>query len=670
MAGWKSTRFIVAAAAPLVWGDFLLAADMPVKAVAPAAQVYSWTGCYIGAQVGGTQSNASWHYNGQNPYNSSGLAPGVTTGTTIITDERFTQWKMLVGAQVGCNWSLNGPWVVGIEGAWAGKGMNRVRENHFPQDATHPLNLTTEIGSIASLTARLGYSLTPDWLIYAKGGAAFAKIETAGVISPTGLIDFIDWNDSRWHTGWTVGGGVEYRLFRNVTVGAEYSYYRFGSENHVGSIPPVAAVNFVNLNANADVHTFMARMNFYNDMGRAAQVAADQSRFAGTWSAFANTSTKYSSWTGDRGANIFVPVGGKGHQVYVPTTLGFDYLQQGALKIETRVKGGWVYANQGTPGQGGTYEGPVDTQASINATFLNFDSIRPQLGVAVNLPTGTSYLPNNQRFARMDPDLVEIGSYGAGYNVNPTVGFVIGLNKDTAMSFSGGYAWQGTFIREAVDLSTGPAFGSFDVKRKINPGDVFTGNANITTQMGKLVVLASFAYMSESNATVDNVVSGKAGARYTGNLTANYQFDDRWALAFNGSASYSEKNEISVAGAVAPEPKNSNSLVLIGSIEPSYQLTERLRLAANYSVLWRNENYYNIFEEQFIPAKFKQTVGLSANYAFSPTASIELRGSHSWIHQDTSAFLPVRLVPATFANIPPGLTYTAWMASISANFRF
>ena len=52
--------------------------------------------------------------------------------------------------------------------------------------------------------------------------------------------------------------------------------------------------------------------------------------------------------------------------------------------------------------------------------------------------------------------------------------------------------------------------------------------------------------------------------------------------------------------------------MVIGSIEPSYQLTERLKLAANYSFLWRDENYYDQFENQFIPAKTKHTVGLSA----------------------------------------------------------
>jgi opacity protein-like surface antigen len=656
------------------------AADMPVKAVAPAATVYSWTGCYLGAQVGAAQSNARWDYNGLNVYNASLDPTRPDFGQEFVPEERFTQWKMLIGGQVGCNWQVNGPWVVGVEAAWNAKAMNIAQNNNYPQFTSVSSIVATEISSIASLTGRLGYAITPDWLIYAKGGVAFAKIETAGYISPAGVFDELIWNDSKWHTGWTVGGGVEYRLFRNVTVGGEYNYYRFGAKDHHAdfSLPSsaVAAARSLSTSVDADVHTFMAKLNFYNGMGVAAQGDADRARFGGNWAAFVNSEAKYHSWRGDRGSNVFDPTGGKGHLVYSPTTIGIDYAQPNAVKIETRVKGGYVYANQGTPGQGATYEGPVDTQAAINATFLNFDNIRPQAGVAVNLPTGTSYLPNNQRFARMDPDLVDIQSFGAGFNINPTAGFVIGLNKDTAMSFSAGYAWQGAFIREAIDLNAGNglgAFGSaaFDLKRKIDPGDVFTGNTNITTQIGKLVVFGTFAYMSESTAKVDGLEAGKQGARYVSNLALTYPIDDRWALALNGSWSFQEKNEIVVpGGGLATEPKNSNSHVLIGSIEPSYLVTERLRIAANYSFLWRDENFYDIIEAQFIPAKTKHTVGLSGSYALSQTASIELRGSHSWIHQDTSAFVPVRLAPLTLASVPPGLTYTAWMASISANFRF
>lgn len=681
----RTFKGLAAVAAPLFGGALLsaagsaFAADMPVKAVAPAAAVYSWTGCYVGAQVGAAQSNATWDYNGLNPYNAVLDPASPFFGAEVVPQERFSQWKMLIGGQVGCNWQVNGPWVVGIEAAWNAKAMNISRDNNFPQFTGFSSIVTTEISSIASLTGRLGYAVTPNWLIYAKGGVAFAKIETAGHVSPNGIFDAIIWNDSKWHTGWTVGGGVEYRLFRNVTVGGEYNYYRFGSKDHHGDIPltGLPPANFVNASVDADVHTFMAKVNFYNGLGIAGQGDADRSRFAGDWSSFVNTTTTYSSWTGDRGSNVFAALGGKGHQVYSPTNIGIDYLQPNAVKVETRVKGGYVYANQSTPGQNATYEGPVDTQASLNATFLNFDNIRPQLGVAVNLPTGTSYLPGQQRFARMDPDLVEIGSYGAGFNVNPTAGFVVGLNENTAMSFSAGYAWQGAFIREGIDLAagltpTGGGFGAgaFDLKRKINPGDVFTGNANITTQVGRLVLLGSFAYMSESAVIIDGIDSGRAGARYVSNLAANYQIDDRWAIALNGSWSFQEKNEIAIAGVLVPELKNSNSHVLIGSVEPTYQLTERLRLGVNYSFLWRNENYYNQFEDQFIPAKTKHTVGASANYALTPTASIEMRGSYSWIEQETGALLPLTLVPTIRAALPPQLTYEAWMASIAANFRF
>ena len=50
-----------------------------------------------------------------------------------------------------------------------------------------------------------------------------------------------------------------------------------------------------------------------------------------------------------------------------------------------------------------------------------------------------------------------------------------------------------------------------------------------TTQIGKLVLLGSFAYMSEGRVEVDGVESGRQGARYVSNLTASYPIDDRWA---------------------------------------------------------------------------------------------------------------------------------------------
>jgi opacity protein-like surface antigen len=649
-------------------GGGAFAADippMPVKAsvVAPAP---SWSGCYVGGQVGGAYSDARWNYNSTNAYNSADPA-----GPRLVTEEAFRQLKPVVGAQAGCNMSYSGPWMLGMEIGWIATPMDRTKNTGIDifAPAGFTGNVRTEISSIVSATARVGYSFMPDWLVYAKGGYAAAYIELRGNITPSGA-DRFTWNDAHWHSGWTAGAGVEYRLFRNVTVGAEYNYYRFAGVDYFGAQGGVGDANQVRLRADADVHTVMARLNFYDPSAPLAKGVGGFSGPSGTFSSFLTNSVKYASWTGSRGPNVFSSVSGKGDQVYSPFTAGIDYVEANNFKLETRAKGGYVYTRQGTPGQTATYEGPIDTQTSVNVVLLSFESIRPQFGVAMNLPTGTSYLPNNQRFTRVDPDLVEVGAYGAGFNINPTAGLIIGIDQNTAVSFSAGYAWNGKFVREAIDLNAGGGFGAFDLKRWINPGDVFTANANVTKQLGKLVLLGSFAYTSESRAKVDGVDSGRTGAKYTANLTATYQIDDQWALATNASWNFAEKNEIIAAGFVSPEPKNSNSHVVIGSIEPSYRATDRLRLAASYSFLWRDENFYDQIENQFIPAKQKHTAGTSATYALSETASLEVRGSYSWIHQDDSAILPVTLVPPSSAPQPPGLDYRAWGVSTTANLRF
>ena len=261
---------------------------------------------------------------------------------------------------------------------------------------------------------------------------------------------------ANWHHGWTAGAGFEYRLFRNVSVGAEYSYYQFGTRDYFAAISCCSAPDQpVRMRAGAEVHTAMARMNFYHPDSAAGRTAAAYSSpaFPGRFSSFVNTAATYGSWEGSRGPNVFQPDKGKGYQVYSPLAIGIDY-DEPAFKVETRAKGGYVYTAQRTDGQTAYYSGPIDTQTSFNVVMLNFESVRPQFGVAMNLPTGTSYLPNNQRFTRIDPDLAPVGSYGAGFNVNPTAGFVVGIDQNTAVSLSAGYAWQGKFLRESINLNT------------------------------------------------------------------------------------------------------------------------------------------------------------------------------------------------------------------------
>jgi opacity protein-like surface antigen len=671
-----------------------------VPSARAAGPAYAWTGCYAGAQAGAATSGSHWAYTNSNAYSALG-----NNDPQVVPGANFSDNRGVVGLQAGCNKAIADSWVAGIEGSWITNPMNNQNNNggftpgfdQIPNFSffNYQETITTKIQSIYSLTGRLGLAPSPDWLLYAKGGFAVARIETEGRVSPTFYPAEFDFDTRAWHVGWTAGAGVEYRLFRNVTVGAEYNYYSFANVTHAGTISAIdfdingvgSPANRVRHDVKADAQTLMARVNFGLGGREAASgpygayaaylKAPPPAVAAGQWSAFTTNEVKYSSWTGSRGANIFAPERGSGYQVYSPTTIGINYNLPSEYKFETRLKGGYVYSSQNTPGQFAHYEGPVDTQASFNLTLLNFDNIRPLLGLAMNLPTGNSYLPGNQRFTRMDPDLVDVGSYGAGFNINPTAGFIVGLNQTTALSLSAGYAFQGDFTKEGISITLTPDGASrldrFDLKNRVDPGDTFTANGNISTSFGSLVLIASFAYMAETRVVIDGVAGGRSGARFTSNGTATYQFDDRLSLEVNVSWNFAEKNEIvDLFGNLITEPKNSNSHVVIASIEPTYRVTDNLRVGVNYSFLYRNANYYDQLQDQFVPAKQKHSVGASATYALTQTANLTFRGSHAWIKQEDSAFLVTTLNPPPpgFAFQPPALKYESWAASIAANMSF
>lgn len=665
------------------------------SAAGPAS---SWNGCYAGVEGGASTSTSRWTYLGSNPYSSTGnLDPQLVSGAN------FNDNRGVIGVQAGCNRAIADQWLVGIEGAWFSNPMNSRSDNRgftpFPANFGFNEAVTTNIQSVLSLTGRLGVAVVPDWLLYVKGGFAAARIDTSGTITPNDFNNptMGDFATTAWHNGWTAGVGVEYRLFGNVTVGAEYDYYRFGSVTHSGTSGLPDTVNNVVVpsnpvihRANADVQTLMARVNYAFDPAPAATSAYAAyvkapplaKPAANPWSGFVSNEVDYASWTGSRGANVFVGVPGSGYQVFSPTTIGFNYEVPSEYKLETRIRGGYVYASQNTFGQVARYEGPVDTQAAFNLTFLNFESIQPLLGLTFNLPTGNSYLPGNQRFTRMDPDLVPAGSYGVGFNVNPTAGFLFALNQTTVVSLAAGYTFQGDFTREGIfqfgePNPAGPppptvVVSAFDLQQRIHPGDAFTANGNVTSKFGSLTLMSSFAYIGSTRASIDGVVSGKTGANFTANGVANYQIDERWALTTNVSWAFTEKNEIPDGfGGLFGEAKNSNSNLVIGSIEPSYMVNERLRLAINYSFLYRDHNYYNFLEQQFIPAKQKQVVGGSLTYATTATSTVTFRGSHAWVQQSDGPLLLTEVGPPVILALqPPGLKYDVWAASIATNINF
>jgi outer membrane immunogenic protein len=180
------------------------AADLPVKAPvmrAPAAVpiAYSWTGCYIGAHVGGL-----W---GKTRHD---ITPTVAA---YVLDVDYS--SVTAGGHVGCNYQVQ-QFVFGIEGdlSWADVDD---QAQIVPFDQFY----RTAFDWYATIRGRAGFAFD-RWHIYGTGGFAFADIKMNWGGQPGNFL----YSSTSKH-GWVAGGGVEYAFASNWIGRIEYLYHRF-----------------------------------------------------------------------------------------------------------------------------------------------------------------------------------------------------------------------------------------------------------------------------------------------------------------------------------------------------------------------------------------------------------------------------------------------------------
>ena len=175
----------------------------------------SWTGFYLGAHAGFAWADVDMTYvSAGNP--ALAFAP---TGSADTISSRGA----LGGGQIGYDWQIGGI-VFGVEGAWSALSLKDERVGKFSVND----HWRTELNQLYSLTARLGLA-SGNWMPYVKAGYAGANLDSSLTVS-----DFPATHSaqaSSWHNGWTVGGGAEYMLARNWSVGIEYNYYTFDSKD-------------------------------------------------------------------------------------------------------------------------------------------------------------------------------------------------------------------------------------------------------------------------------------------------------------------------------------------------------------------------------------------------------------------------------------------------------
>lgn len=214
------------------------AADLPSRKEAPVyvapVPAFSWTGFYIGADIGADFGSNSLHVLGTDFFSRSLDTSGVMGGGYIGYNWQ-TGWSNIFGG---------GNIVIGVEGDFQGTSNNSTTTFIGPITGD-TFTFKTNQNWLASANGRLGVAYDRA-LFYAIGGAAWAQ----GNATLTDLTLGLSASRTADLTGFDVGGGVEYAFTPNWVGRVEYRYYGFNNTN----LSPIVGA-FTNVREETSINT-------------------------------------------------------------------------------------------------------------------------------------------------------------------------------------------------------------------------------------------------------------------------------------------------------------------------------------------------------------------------------------------------------------------------------
>jgi outer membrane immunogenic protein len=225
-----------------------LAAEIPVPGPIPPpvyeAQLYNWTGLYIGGNIG-----AAW----------SGLSGSNFSDTLGSTFTAPTNVQFMGGGQVGVNYQFWSGVVIGAEVMfdWLASSQNTQITATAP-DGTAAFMDTINNRWLTTATGRLGYA----WdrvLLYGKGGVAWVGGNDPGITVNGGPAAFS--SSSSTNLGWAAGIGVEWAFAVSWSVRAEYDFIGLNNKSFtVGGAGPFGS-DVININ-NRNIQMVTAGLNY------------------------------------------------------------------------------------------------------------------------------------------------------------------------------------------------------------------------------------------------------------------------------------------------------------------------------------------------------------------------------------------------------------------------
>lgn len=185
-------------------GSSAWAADLPVYKAPPVVPAFSWTGFYIGANVGyGWARGQSWNTINGVTTTSSGKMNGVVGG-----------------GQLGYNWQT-GNFVLGVE--VDGQGSDSHQTFSFVVRPGIVATRTNKIPWFATARGRVGWAFADRWMVYATGGGGWLDFKSDLAVPTLGNYTF-----EKTHAAWVVGAGIEQAFAQNWSWKVEYLHMDTG----------------------------------------------------------------------------------------------------------------------------------------------------------------------------------------------------------------------------------------------------------------------------------------------------------------------------------------------------------------------------------------------------------------------------------------------------------
>ncbi len=239
-------------------------ADMPLKAPPlPSEPVYSWTGGYVGGNIGYGWSHRDF------TNTIVGTLGNVQNSAVNTGTDDGKGW--LGGGQIGFNYQFPNNWVVGIDADIDAAHITSSTASCFTAliGVVTCGTRDTDLKDFGTVRGRLGYGIN-NVLLYGTGGWAWGRgtnttqincigpscPATSGVPPTSPAPTSVNVNPN----GWVAGGGVEWGFLSNWTLRAEYLHLQFDGVTEDRSKPGFFQSLVISTHVASNVSTDLVRV--------------------------------------------------------------------------------------------------------------------------------------------------------------------------------------------------------------------------------------------------------------------------------------------------------------------------------------------------------------------------------------------------------------------------